>query len=170
MIEPVLAVWWFRPVLSALRVGEHSAVVWKLLKRRPDCGQLVHGGRADGPAERAGPAEADVVDQHDHDIGGACGRLDLEPRRWLDLARVQFAIRRSCGLRDGQDRAIELRLRRHRRGGDGQREAKHGKGCHSLHGFLPLSVHRMQVDGVAHITSATSPGFQRSSNQGCGGE
>ena len=37
MIEPVFTVWWFRPVLSALRVGEHSAVVWKLLKRRPPC-------------------------------------------------------------------------------------------------------------------------------------
>ena len=31
MIEPALAVWWFRPDLSATRVGEHSAVVWKLL-------------------------------------------------------------------------------------------------------------------------------------------
>ena len=35
MIEPVFTVWWFRPVLSALRVGEHSEVVWKLLKRKP---------------------------------------------------------------------------------------------------------------------------------------
>ena len=34
-------------------------------------GQLVHRWRADGTAERAGPAEADVVDQHDHDIGRA---------------------------------------------------------------------------------------------------
>ncbi len=35
MIEPVLVVWWFLPVLRALGVGEHSAVVWKWLKRRP---------------------------------------------------------------------------------------------------------------------------------------
>jgi len=31
IIEPVLVVWWFRPVLSAFRVGEQRAVVWKLL-------------------------------------------------------------------------------------------------------------------------------------------
>jgi hypothetical protein len=31
MIEPALAVWWLRPHFSATRVGEHSAVVWKLL-------------------------------------------------------------------------------------------------------------------------------------------
>jgi len=31
MIEPVSAVWWLRPDFNAMRVGEHSAVVWKLL-------------------------------------------------------------------------------------------------------------------------------------------
>ena len=31
MTEPVSAVWWLRPVLRAIRVGEHKAVVWKLL-------------------------------------------------------------------------------------------------------------------------------------------
>ena len=30
-IEPLFVVWWLRPVLRALRVGEQSAVVWKLL-------------------------------------------------------------------------------------------------------------------------------------------
>jgi hypothetical protein len=37
MIEPALAVWWLRPDLSAIRVGEHSAVMWKLLKRKLPC-------------------------------------------------------------------------------------------------------------------------------------
>ncbi len=27
--------WWFRPVSSAARVGEHSGVTWKLVYRRP---------------------------------------------------------------------------------------------------------------------------------------
>ena len=35
MITPVATLWWLRPVSSAARVGEQSAVVWKLLKRRP---------------------------------------------------------------------------------------------------------------------------------------
>jgi hypothetical protein len=31
MIAPMLLTWWLRPLLSAARVGEQSAVVWKLL-------------------------------------------------------------------------------------------------------------------------------------------
>ena len=64
--------------------------------------QLVHGRRLDGTAEGAGSAEADVIDQHDHDIGSAFGRLDLEPRRWLGVSRVEFLISRWFGLRDRQ--------------------------------------------------------------------
>ena len=35
VMTPVAQVWWLRPVRSAARVGEQSAVVWKLLKRKP---------------------------------------------------------------------------------------------------------------------------------------
>ena len=31
VMKPMFTVWWLRPDLSAARVGEHSAVVWKLL-------------------------------------------------------------------------------------------------------------------------------------------
>ncbi len=31
MMAPALFTWWFRPVRSAVRVGEHRAVVWKRL-------------------------------------------------------------------------------------------------------------------------------------------
>ena len=31
VMKPMLQVWWLRPALSAARVGEQSAVVWKLL-------------------------------------------------------------------------------------------------------------------------------------------
>ena len=31
MMAPALLTWWFRPVRSAVRVGEQSAVVWKRL-------------------------------------------------------------------------------------------------------------------------------------------
>src|SRR5450631_1212311 len=55
MMEPVLVVWWFRPVLSALRVGEHSAVVWKLLKRRPSCASWSMVGVRIGPPNVLGP-------------------------------------------------------------------------------------------------------------------
>ena len=32
---PMPTAWWLRPVSNAARVGEHSAVTWKRLKRRP---------------------------------------------------------------------------------------------------------------------------------------
>jgi hypothetical protein len=31
MIAPMLLTWWLRPLLRATRVGEQTAVVWKLL-------------------------------------------------------------------------------------------------------------------------------------------
>jgi hypothetical protein len=34
-MPPIPTVWWLRPESSAARVGEHSAVVWKRLKRSP---------------------------------------------------------------------------------------------------------------------------------------
>ena len=55
MIDPELTVWWLRPVLSALRVGEHSAVVWKLLKRTPPCASLSIVGVRIGPPNVLGP-------------------------------------------------------------------------------------------------------------------
>ena len=79
--------------------------------------ELVHRRRADGTAERARPAEADVVDQHDHDIGRALGRLDLEPRRRLGVARVELAVGRRLRLRDRQHRAIGFTRGRGRRAG-----------------------------------------------------
>jgi hypothetical protein len=35
VMNPMFTVWWFRPDFSAARVGEHRAVVWKLLYRSP---------------------------------------------------------------------------------------------------------------------------------------
>jgi hypothetical protein len=55
MIEPVFTVWWFRPVFSALRVGEQSAVVWKLLKRRPVSARRSMVGVRIGPPNVLGP-------------------------------------------------------------------------------------------------------------------
>ncbi len=111
MIEPALAVWWLRPDLSAIARRRAQRRGVEVVEAQAGLGELVHGRRADGTAERAGPAEADVVDQHDHDIGRSLGRLDLEARRRLGVARVELGVGRSLGLRDRQHRAIELALR-----------------------------------------------------------
>ena len=55
MMEPVLTVWWLRPVFSALRVGEQSAVVWKLLKRSPLFASRSIVGVRIGPPNVLGP-------------------------------------------------------------------------------------------------------------------
>ena len=49
MMEPASPWWWFRPVLSAMRVGEQRAVVWKLLYRSPSCASESSVGIAIGP-------------------------------------------------------------------------------------------------------------------------
>jgi hypothetical protein len=116
--------------------------------------ELVEGRRADRSAERARAAEADVVDQHDDDVRGALGRLDLEPRRWLDVTRVKFAVGRPFGLGDRQHRAIELLLRRSCGGSDGQRKAKNCTDCNSLHVFPPLATNRI----TAHVSWFGSSG------------
>jgi hypothetical protein len=35
VIAPMPTVWWLRPLSSAARVGEHSAVVWNRVNFRP---------------------------------------------------------------------------------------------------------------------------------------
>ena len=78
--------------------------------------KLVHRWRANRTAKRARPAEADVVDQHDHDIGRAGWCLDLEPRRRFRVPRIELLVSRRVRFRDGQDRSIELRGTCQRRG------------------------------------------------------
>jgi hypothetical protein len=93
----------------------------KVVEAQPVLGQHIEGRRANGTAERARTTEADVVDQHDHDIRRSLGRLDLEARRRLRIACVEFFISLWLGLRDRQHCAIERLLRRKRRAGDAQR-------------------------------------------------
>ena len=42
-------VWWLRPLSSAARVGEHSAVVWKRLNFSPPAARRSAFGVAHGP-------------------------------------------------------------------------------------------------------------------------
>src|SRR5262245_20542712 len=49
MMLPVEQLWWLRPVISAARVGEHRAVVWKRLYFRPFFASLSKFGVGIGP-------------------------------------------------------------------------------------------------------------------------
>ena len=46
--------WWFRPVISAARVGEQSAVVWKRLYRSPSSPSRSSVGVLIGPPKPLG--------------------------------------------------------------------------------------------------------------------
>src|SRR5215470_17003739 len=48
-MQPVWTEWWLRPDSSAARVGEHSAVVWKRLYRRPSSASRCNVGVFAGP-------------------------------------------------------------------------------------------------------------------------
>ena len=66
--------WWLRPVSRHARVGEHSAVVWKFAVAMPRTGEAVEARRGDVGPVAAELRVAHVVEQHDHDVGGALGR------------------------------------------------------------------------------------------------
>ena len=48
-MQPMPTEWWLRPVSSACRVGEHSAVVWKRVYLRPPAASFSKLGVAQGP-------------------------------------------------------------------------------------------------------------------------
>ena len=88
---------------GAAQRGRVEAVVLQSVRR-----QLLQRGHVDRPAEGAGVAEADVVDQHDHHVRCALRRLHLEARRGLGLAGIEFGDRCQLGFGDRQDRPVEL--------------------------------------------------------------
>ena len=48
-MPPIPTTWWLRPLSSAARVGEHSAVVWKRLNFSPPAARRSAFGVAHGP-------------------------------------------------------------------------------------------------------------------------
>ena len=72
---PVCTVCWSRPVISAARVGEQSAVVLNCVVLEAVRGKRIERRRRHGPAERTGRAKAYIVGQDDENIRRAYGRL-----------------------------------------------------------------------------------------------
>src|SRR5215467_15105875 len=94
-MTPLATEWWFRPVISAARVGEQ-----------------LEGGSLDWPAKGAAGAKTHVVCQDQQNVWRASGRLDTlgEVRcRVLDRA-AHLTLERWLGL--GQDLLRLLRLHR----------------------------------------------------------
>ena len=110
--------------------------------------QLIHRRRPDGTAEGARPAEADVVDQHDHDVRSAGGRLDLETRRRLGVPCVELGVTLARRFGERQHRTVDTArggggcggLLRRRAAADpdrsGQGDAKGGADSECAHDLL----------------------------------
>ena len=69
---PMPTRWWLRPVNRHARVGEHTAVVWKLVNRTPRR-QPVEVRRVEVAPVAPELREAEVVEDDHHDVGRTVG-------------------------------------------------------------------------------------------------
>ena len=72
-MPPIPTEWWFRPVSSAWRVGEQSAVVWKRLYLSPFAASRSAVGVEHGPPKALEAPKPAVVDQDDRTFGAPPG-------------------------------------------------------------------------------------------------
>ena len=108
-MPPMPTEWWLRPVSSAARVGEQSAVVWKRLYLRPSRRQPLGRRRVARAAEGARRGEADVVEQDDEHVRRAGRRAQSLDRREAGV-RILGVVRRQADVRligDRQDRSTD---------------------------------------------------------------
>jgi hypothetical protein len=102
--------WWFRPVSSAARVGEHIAVTWKPVVPQPLRGHPVVVRGADRTAEGAGIAEPGVIDQHEQDVRRAHWWLDMADQPPVRPGTAERLVRDATERRtaDGQHGPVGL--------------------------------------------------------------
>ena len=107
MIAPALLAWWLWPVSSATRVGLHSAVVWKRLYRSPPFASFSSVGMLIGPPNALlWPKPMSSISTITT-LGAPCGRLHLEARRRLGVARVERRDRSRLGQVHREHRPVQ---------------------------------------------------------------
>ena len=128
-----------------------QAVVGERLDRR----------HVDRPAECARLAEAHVVDEDDQHIRRALRRLNLEARRRLGVARVEFGVDRNRRLGDREDRAVECVTLRERRGNAQENCAERKTGHRNIghHALILLFNPQDLVPTRSPNSSACDPDF-----------
>ena len=113
-IEPNPTAWWLRPVSSAARVGEQSAVTWNRLYRTPSSAMRVMVGRrrsgrrtcsADRtPHHRSAPAARSAPPQ-------AASTCPIRPQSGAEPASVRFAVPLNAGSAHGQPGPVDRCIR-----------------------------------------------------------
>ena len=111
-MQPMPAVWWLRPVSSAWRVGEHSAVVWKRLYLSPFAARRSAVGVWIGPPKADEAPKPAVVDENDQHVGRALGRPQRHDRRILRIRVLGIVGRQPdmVDVGDGEDLPLDLVL------------------------------------------------------------
>ena len=109
-ITPKPAEWWLRPVISAARVGEHSAVENIAVVAQALVRDAIHGRRRDDAAEGARHAEAGVVGDDEQHVRRALRRHDARRPPGLRLQGV--VLDHAAELRIGRRKLLPVDRRR----------------------------------------------------------
>jgi len=110
VIDPMLHEWWLRPVNSAMRVGEHSAVVWKRLYFSPFFASFSAFGHVVGPPKALEwPKPMSSISTMTM-LGAPLGGLTSKRGGALAFAGVKLGDRLEDRLRDRQDAPLLRRL------------------------------------------------------------
>ena len=80
----------------------------KFIEAQAFIGQPLEGRRFDGATERGGCTKADVVYQHDHDVGSALGRFDLKALGFGRVTGILFCNDYARWGLNGQHSAVHL--------------------------------------------------------------
>ena len=98
-IEPKPTAWWLRPVSSAARVGEHSAVTWNRLNRTPSSAIRVMAGDAIGPPNALGFPNPASSTRTSSTLGAPSGGVTcpIRPQSGAEPASVRFAVPLNAG-------------------------------------------------------------------------
>ena len=101
--------WWLRPVSSACRVGEHSAVVWNRLYLRPFAASFSKFGVWQGPPKALVAPKPTSSSRMTSTLGAPLGGRNVPDRRVLRV-RVLGVVGRQADvrlIRDGKDGACD---------------------------------------------------------------
>ena len=100
---PMPTEWWLRPVSSAWRVGEHSAVVWNRLYFSPPAASFSKFGVSHGPPNALLAPKPTSSIRMTSTFGRRRGRAHVLDRRIAGV-RVLGVVRRQPDVRDVRDR------------------------------------------------------------------
>src|SRR5882724_11112191 len=84
-MTPKPAEWWLRPVIKAARVGEHSAVEWNCVKRRPVFAMRSSAGVGMRPPKVLGAPKPTSSVMISNTFGAPCGGTTVGGQKGVEV-------------------------------------------------------------------------------------